>query len=115
MPSLTSALPALLPAAQDFLCEMIRYPSTPGQEREVLAVIAERFAQVAPEVERLPIPTDLPADPDYSDPLPGLTYDGHCNVRVRVPGTGGKSLLFNTHADVVPASEGQERPFDPRV
>jgi acetylornithine deacetylase len=94
---------------------MIRFPSTPGQEQEVLAFIAERFAAVAPEVERVPIPTDLPADPDYSDPIPGLTYEGHGNVRVRVPGGGGKSLLFNTHADVVPASEGQERPFDPRV
>jgi acetylornithine deacetylase len=35
---------------------------------------------------------------------------------VRVPGTGGgQSLLFNTHLDVVPASQGQVRPFDPRV
>ncbi len=115
MPNLTSALTTLLPAAQDFLCDLIRFPSTPGQEQEVLAFLAERFAQVAPEVERVPIPADLPSDPDYCDPIPDLTYDGHFNVRVRVPGRGGKSLLFNTHADVVPASEGQERPFDPRV
>lgn len=115
MPDLTSALTSLLPGAQEFLCDLIRFPSTPGQEREVMDFIADRFAEVAPEVERVPIPVDLPHDPDYSDPVPGLTYEGHCNVRVRVPGRGGKSLLFNTHADVVPASEGQERPFDPRL
>ncbi len=115
MPSLTFSLTNLLPAAQDFLCDLIRYPSTPGQEQGVLAYIADRFAEVAPQVERIPIPADLPTDSDYCDPIPGLTYDGRFNVRVQVPGAGGKSLLFNTHADVVPASEGQDRPFDPRV
>jgi acetylornithine deacetylase len=35
---------------------------------------------------------------------------------VRVAGTGGgRSLLFNTHLDVVPASPGQDQAFDPRV
>jgi acetylornithine deacetylase len=35
---------------------------------------------------------------------------------LRVPGANaGRSLLFNTHLDVVPASEGQDRPFDPLV
>jgi acetylornithine deacetylase len=103
-------------AAQDLLCELIRRPSTPGQEQEVMVLLAGAFAEAGAEVERVPLPPDLPADPDYSDPLPGLTYEGRCNLRIRVPGSaGGRSLLLNTHADVVPASEGQDRPFDPRV
>ena len=51
MSTLTSSLTHLLPTAQDFLCDLIRFPSTPGQEADVLAFIAERFAEVAPEVE----------------------------------------------------------------
>ena len=55
-------------------------------------------------------------DEDYADPLPGLDYEGRFNVRFRRPGSGGgKTLLFNTHLDVVPASPGQPRPFDPTV
>ncbi|HEY3398357.1 MAG TPA: M20/M25/M40 family metallo-hydrolase [Armatimonadota bacterium] len=115
MPSLSAALTNNLPAAQDFLLALLRYPSTPGQEAEAMDLVYRSFADLAPTVEKVPIPVDLPSDPDYSTPLPDLTYAGHHNVRVHLPGGGGKSLLFNTHLDVVPASEGQERPFDPRV
>ncbi len=114
--ALSAGLDRHLPAARDFLCELIRHPSTPGQEQAALEVAASSFAEVGAEVERVPLPPDLPHDADYSDPLPGLTYEGRCNLRLRVPGgAGGRSLLVNTHADVVPASQGQERPFDPRV
>ena len=98
-----------------FLCELIRFPSLPGQEREAVDCAAARFAEVA-EVERVALSSSLRDDEDYSDPVPGLTYEGRSNLRVRLPGTGGgQSLLFNTHLDVVPASQGQVRPFDPRV
>jgi acetylornithine deacetylase len=116
MPDLRSALTKHLPAAQSVLLDLIRLQSTPGDEREVMDYLADAFAKLAPEVERVPIPPDIGADPDYSDPVPDLTYDGHFNVRVRLPGSGGgKTVVFNTHADVVPASQGQERPFDPTV
>ena len=76
---------------------------------------AARFARVG-EVERIPLSNALREDEDYADPVPGIEYDGRSNLRVRVAGTGGgRSLLFNTHLDVVPASQGQEQPFDPRV
>lgn len=99
-----------------FLCELLRFPSTPGQERDALAFCAERFAALGLEVERIHLTNDLRADPDYSDPIPDLDYTGHFNVRVKMPGQGGgRSLLFNTHCDVVPPSQMQESPFDPRI
>ncbi len=74
-----------------------------------------RFAEVG-EVERIPLSNALREDEDYANPVPGIEYDGRSNLRVRVPGTGGgRSLLFNTHLDVVPASQGRSSAFEPRV
>ena len=101
--------------AERFLCELIRFPSTPGRETEAMACAARRFAELA-EVERIPLSNALRDDEDYADPIPGIEYEGRHNLRLRVPGSGrGRSLLFNTHLDVVPPSQGQERPFDPQV
>jgi len=100
---------------EQFLCELIRFPSLPGQEKEAVDCAAARFAEVG-EVERVPLSNSLRDDEDYSSPVPGIEYEGRSNVRVHVDGTGGgRSLLFNSHLDVVPASQGQVRPFDPRV
>jgi acetylornithine deacetylase len=98
-----------------FLCDLIRFPSLPGREREAMEYVAARFAELA-SVERVPLSNALRQDEDYADPVPGLDYEGRFNVRARVAGSGGgRSLLVNTHVDVVPPSQGQERPFEPRV
>jgi len=100
---------------EQFLCDLIRFPSLPGQEKEAVDCAAARFADVA-QVERVPLSNALREDEDYSSPVAGIEYDGRSNLCVRVAGTGGgRSLLFNSHLDVVPASQGQVRPFDPRV
>ena len=100
---------------EQFLCDLIRFPSLPGQEKGAVDCAAARFADVA-QVERVPLSNALREDEDYSSPVAGIEYDGRSNLRVRVAGTGGgRSLLFNSHLDVVPASQGQVRPFDPRV
>jgi len=96
-----------------FLCELIRVPSLSGNEAEAVELAAKWFDGLA-EVERVPLSDDILRDEDYADPVRGLRYEGRSNLRLRVPGAnGGRSLLFNTHLDVVPASEGQDRPFDP--
>ncbi|MGA2983989.1 MAG: M20/M25/M40 family metallo-hydrolase [Terriglobia bacterium] len=98
-----------------FLCDLIRFRSLSGQERETVDCAAARFAEVA-EVERVALSNSLRDDEDYADPVPGIEYEGRSNLRLRVAGTGGgQSLLFNTHLDVVPASEGQAHAFEPRV
>ncbi len=94
------------------LCDLIRFPSVPGHEAEVIDYAARRFSEVA-QVERIPLSNALRDDPDYSSPLPGLDYTGRSNLRIR--GTGFslcQPVIFNTHLDVVPAPPSA---FEPRV
>ena len=112
---LRAAVNAVRGDTERFLCDLIRVPSLPGQEADAIDRAAKWFDGVA-EVERVPLSDDLLRDEDYADPVKGLHYAGRSNLRLRMPGSnGGRSLLFNTHLDVVPASEGQDRPFDPVV
>ena len=114
MQKITDAVVSLCGETEEFLCELMRFPSTPGQERDAMEYVAQRFAELG-AVERVPLSNSLREDEDYADPIPGLDYEGRFNVRAQVAGTGGPSLVFNTHVDVVPPSQGQDRPFDPRV
>ena len=109
------AVQAIQGETEQFLCDLIRLASLPGEERTALECAAQRFAELG-EVERVPLTDALREDKDYAYALPGLAYKGRANLRVRVAGSGsGRSLLFNTHLDVVPPSQGQERPFEPKV
>ena len=109
------AVAAVYDETQQFLCEVLRFPSTPGKEVEAMEYVAKRFAEIS-EIERIPLSNAIRDDEDFSDPIPGIDYDGRMNVRASLPGSGGgKSLLFNAHIDVVPPSKGQEKPWDPQV
>jgi acetylornithine deacetylase len=115
LPEIRAVVGTLRRTTEQFLCDLIRFPSLPGSEQQAVEYAAPRFAEVG-EVERIPLSNALREDRDYSDPVPGIEYEGRSNLRVRVAGTGGgRSLLFNTHLDVVPASPGQDQAFDPRV
>jgi len=112
---LRAAIASVRGEAERLLCDLIRLPSAPGSEEEAVELAASRFENLA-EVERIPLSDEIVHDEDYADPIRGLRYAGRSNLRLRVPGTGrGPALLFNTHLDVVPASDGQDRPFDPVV
>jgi acetylornithine deacetylase len=114
--AIRAAIAALLPEAQAFLCELLRFPSTPGQEHEAMIWLDQRFRQAGIAVERAPMDNSLKQDPDYSTPVPDLDYAGRFNLRARYPGRGGgKTILFNVHTDVVPPSEGQPSPWEPRL
>jgi acetylornithine deacetylase len=55
-------------------------------------------------------------DPDYSFRLEGFSYGETANLRLKIRGaSGGKSLAFNAHLDVVPDTPGQVDPFSPVV
>src|ERR1035437_8184582 len=87
-----------------FLCDLIRIPSLPGSEARAVEYAGKRFAELA-QVEPVALSNAIRQDPDYSDPIAGLEYDGRSNLRVRLPGSGkGRKLLLNTHLDVVPPS-----------
>jgi acetylornithine deacetylase len=105
-----------LNAAGELLARLIEFPSTRGNEREVGVFLGERIAPFADRTELVAVPDTLQDDPDYSFRLPGFHYAGAANVRARLLGArGGRSLAFNTHLDVVPATAGDEAAFRPRI
>lgn len=105
-----------LPDTIDFLKQMIRIPSLSGQEEEVIQLIYNKFEPLTHEIELVPLPENLADDPEYSTPIPGIQYKGRHNLRAVIKGIGhGQSVLFNSHADVVPASANQTKPFEPLV
>ena len=115
IPEIRAVVDTLRSITEQFLCDLIRFPSLPGEEQQAVNYAGQRFAEVG-VVERIQLSNALREDEDYSDPVPGIGYEGRSNLRVRVAGRGGgRSLLFNTHLDVVPASPGQEQAFEPRV
>lgn len=101
--------------AREFLCDLIRFPSTQGREAEVQEFTQKRFADLGYETELVPIPERITRDPEYTASDAQQPYEGRPNLVVRVGGQGGgRSLILNSHNDVVPAAEWPEA-FTPRV
>jgi len=107
------AVAELMPSATQFLCRLISFPSTSGKEHELFCWAEEAFRRLGIEVRRVALSEAIKQDEDYSSPVPDICYDGRFNLRLCLPGSGGgKRLLLNSHADVVPPSQGQERPWE---
>ncbi len=117
LPSVRSAVSRALPDAAQLLSELIRFPSTPGHEHEAMCYLREKWSRLRDfEVEACPMRNTLKNDPEYSTPVPNIEYEGRFNLRcVRRGVGGGRTLLFNTHVDVVPPSEGMEDPWSGQV
>jgi len=106
----------LIPEITAVLADLIAIPSTVGQEKPVAEYLFERMRVFCDECAYVPNDNSLHEDPDYSFPVKGLDYTDRPNVRVAMKGRGGgKSLLLNTHMDVVPPSATQENPFVPQM
>ncbi len=102
--------------AADFLCEIMRFPSTPGEEHDLMVYLDQVFSKFPFKVERVAMSDAIKNDPDYSDPVPNIKYDGRFNLRIAIPGCGqGKKVLFNAHTDAVPPSDGMTEAWNPRV
>ena len=105
-----------LPETQKFLCDIIRYPTTPGNEHELMLFLEQIFKTMNVKTDRVPLSDDIIKDPDYCDPVPDIKYNGRFNLRVSREGTGGgRKLMFNAHTDVVPASEGMAHAWNPKL
>jgi len=100
--------------AVNFLEEIIRFPSLGGQEEGVIQFMYKKFQSLADEVTLVPLSDDLLNDPEYSSPIENIKYNGRHYLRLKLKGTGsGRSLIFNAHADVVPASATDRDQFIP--
>jgi acetylornithine deacetylase len=111
-----SAIDQNLGAAVQILSQLIEFPSTRGNEREISRFLKERIEGFVDSSKLIPIPDSLMEDPDYSFRLENFSYSGTANLRVGINGSGdGRSLAFNTHLDVVPPTVGQENAFSPVV
>jgi len=118
MNELAKTIDALVPDAQRLLTDLIRFPSTSGNEQEAMVCLQSACDALAADMQRVALSDTLKDDPEYSDPLPDLSYEGRFNLRVVRPGAAkkiGRTLLLNTHLDVVPPSEGMTDAFAPRI
>ncbi|MCD6365203.1 MAG: M20/M25/M40 family metallo-hydrolase [Planctomycetes bacterium] len=109
------AVAARLDEATKFLSDLIATPSLSGHESAAMDLAAAAMAGPA-DVERLAMDNSLRDDKDYCDVIADLDYQGRSNLRVSLAGAGGgQNLLLNTHIDTVPPSQGQPRPYEPRI
>jgi len=110
----------------ELACELISYdttsrahPDEPArQERALQTLLADRMRAVHAEVDLWePLADDVTNHP-LSMGRP-LSFEGRPQLAARVRGSGsGRSVMFNGHIDVVPASIGDgwtHDPFDPQV
>lgn len=100
--------------AREFLMDMIRFESVPGKETDAVFFCNGKFAQAGCECRLVPISNDIKDDPEYSFSDNPMFYDGRSNlVAYRRGSGGGKSVILQSHIDVVPGGEWREA-FSPR-
>ena len=100
---------------RDLLMDLIRIPSTRGNEGPAIRYMYEKMAPLTDSCQLVEIDDAIMDDPDYAFPLPGHTYKDTPNLECVIQGSGGgRTVVFNTHLDVVPPSEGQTEAFSPR-
>jgi acetylornithine deacetylase len=98
----------------DFLKDLIRIPSTRGNEGPAAHLAHERILPYVDESCLVEIDDSIIDDPDYDFPLPNFTYQDTPQVEAVIRGEGtGKNIVFNAHLDVVPPSEGQVDAYNP--
>ena len=100
-----------------FLCNLIRFPSTRGNEGEANRYIYDKMKSLCDKAELKQIPDSFISHPDYQWNLEGLSYSDTQNVRLKFTPdiSKGKSLILNAHSDVVPPSKNQVDAFNPKI
>ena len=89
------------------LRELVRAPSTLGNELGAQEIVAEELRSLGLE------PSLWDVTGEHRSP-PLMAYAGRPNVTARRPGAGGgRSLTFNGHIDVVPARPEHRWSYDP--
>jgi acetylornithine deacetylase len=98
-----------------FLKDLIKIPSTRGFEGDASLYAQQAFSNYCDSSNLVEIDDEIMDDPDYDFPLPDFSYRKTPQVEIIIKGRDeSKSIVFNTHMDVVPPSEGQSTPFIPQ-
>ncbi len=93
--------------ALDLLARLIAYPSTTGAEAGIQAALLDVLAGAGLAATALPIDESIVSDPDYTPVEGHSAYAGRPDIVVRTAGAGGgRSVILNTHSDVVPGPAG---------
>jgi len=87
-----------------FLSELIGFKSVGGNETDAMEYLCRRFGEFdSVEVEKVYMDNSIKDDYYYSCPAEEFDYSSTYNLRIIRKGTGGgKSIILNTHVDVVP-------------
>jgi len=114
---LRDTLRAIKDDVRDLLCRLIRVPSTRGGERPATDIMRAALAPVTDACDLVPVPETIQDDPDFSWPVPDVTYSDRPNLLAVRRGAAkrGPTFFMNTHLDVVPPSVGQADPWTPRT
>jgi len=104
-------------AVTRLLCGLMRFPSTTGNEGEIQLFLERELKEMGLETSLVLIPGKLTDDEEYSFPERVMSYEGrpNCVAYRRGRGSGGRSLILNTHVDVVPPEKTWVDAFNPRV
>ena len=100
------------------LCEMLRIPSESGHEEAMSQYLVHRLSGLDVISHQVPIPSDIHKNPNFSDPVPISDYTNRHNViaiKHGLDSANGKTLVLNSHMDVVPPSTGQTDAYHPRT
>lgn len=98
----------------DILSQLIAYPSTSGNEQEIMVFLEELVSKMEGELRKILVPDSLKSDPDYSPVGSKQSYNIRPNLVNFRRGRGpGRSLTLCGHTDVVPADWPEA--FTPRV
>ncbi len=101
---------------QDLLVELINIPSTRGNEEPAIRLFHDAITPYVDKREFIDVDDSIMEDPDYAFRLPEISYVDTHNLECFIHGQGSSgAIVFNTHMDVVPPSEGQENAFSARI
>lgn len=101
--------------ARGRLMDMIRFPSVQGHEQEMVSYTKDLLGTLDLPAELRAIPDAIMDDPLYMHNEMECPYEGRHNLVSVQPGRGGgRSLIVQTHMDVVPGDDwgGYEPQWD---
>jgi len=103
-------------AARQLLLRALAIPSVTGNEAEVTDFLRGEFASLGLDTSLVPISEDIRSDPDFTKMSPDRTFEGRANLlAVRKGSGGGRSVILQSHVDVVQPDAGWDDAFVPRA